>query len=188
MTVMIESADIAPCLLGLVIIVAMTALRWRASARFYNRMRQIRTVADLVRQHADYMEQFLAHEDAPSDVKAMLIAFSDAMSDEMAATTLAHRVIDSFSRSPAMSPEAVALAEAIEKLRVKRPGLAETFHRAVGTGMAGGFLRWTGAAGALELMAPQLLANRNEEFAAVAEGARLRNGIGFGFADAVPAA
>jgi hypothetical protein len=144
--------------------------------------------AEFMGQHAESLEQFLSSESAPTDLKAVLIGFSDALADEKVATELAEILCADQHNALPVSPDVAALMLAVDALRAQHPDLARIFFRAIGTGITAALFRWPRAARAMELLVSRMVADPANELAAAAVGARLRSGIRFGMRPVATAA
>lgn len=145
--------------------------RHRASA---HRVARLNRVAELLSEHAVALQHFLEDTDAPAELKALLIGFSDAMEKESVAVGMA----EFFARLKdlSLSSEAQTLLATTAELQRTRPDLADWFARAIGTATAAGFLRWEEAARHFESAMATIVADPRRECVAAVEGAR-RSGI-----------
>jgi hypothetical protein len=159
-----------------------------AERRSRKRVWQLEQAAELLRQHGDNLEQFLCSEDAPPDLKAVLIGFSDALADERVANELAEILCAGQRSGQSITPDVEALMLAVEDLRARHPNLARAFFRAVGSGVAAALFRWPHAARTMEMLTSRMVADPGNELAAAAVGARLRSGIRYGMRPAATAA
>jgi hypothetical protein len=156
--------------------------------RSRKRVWQLEQAAELLRQHGDNLEQFLCSDDAPADLKAVLIGLSDALADEDVANELAEILCAGQRDRQAIGSDVEALMSAVEDLRARHPNLARAFFRAIGTGVAAALFRWPHAARAMELLASRMVADPANELAAAAVGARLHSGIRLGMRPTATAA
>jgi hypothetical protein len=185
---MLHSIDYAVLITGFNILGLTLSIVVHTKRKSRRRVSQLEQAAILLQQHADNLEKFLSDRDAPVDLKAVLIGFSDALADQGVANDLAESLCGRQATSAPDCEDTEALMDALEQLRARRSDLADLFIRAVGSGIGATLLRWPKAARAVEVMAARMVADPRNEIAAAAEGARLWSGLRFGMRASAAAA
>ena len=132
---------------------------------------QIRTAAELLRDHYAALDEFLSDPAAPDAMSDMLIAFSDAASDEESGLHLARMIWEGDAATGPESSREI-LAE-LDDLRRHRPELANAFERAIGTGVIATFLRWDEPAKMFEQLVARTATDSRREIV-IATGAAKR--------------
>ena len=186
---MAASIDTVIAILGIAGLVAVflvaRAARHAGTAR---RIRQLDDAAELLRQHADALEQVLADHEAPTDLKVLLLRFSDLMADRDAVNDFGQWLSDRPISSPLDSDETRAIDATLSRLVATRPDLAEAFVGGVLTALFGAFLRWPESAAVLDRVGPSVVATRcrGVGVAVTAMSFRGRSGAILGTANAAP--
>src|ERR1019366_7770013 len=104
-------------------------------AKTARRVRQLDDAAELLKRHPDALEQVLADRDAPTDLKVLLLRFSDLMADRDAVNDYAQWLSARPLSSPLDSDEIRAIDETLSRLLETRPDLADAFVSGVLTGL-----------------------------------------------------
>lgn len=158
---MAVSVDTAIAVFAIAGVVAIfLAARAVQHARTTRRVRQLDDAAELLRRHADALEQVLTDHEAPTDLKILLLRFSDLMADRNAAHEFAQWLSARPLSSPLDSEEIRAIDETLSRLVVTRPDLADAFVSGVLAALFGAFLRWPECAAMLDRVGPSVAATR----------------------------
>lgn len=163
------------------------SLRERSTRANGIRTRQLALAVECLDKHAAALEQILNDPAAPTDLKKLVIAVSDAMSDRAVVEKLvewgATRPLD-----PPTDTESIRAIEAVlAPLRDSRPDLVEYFGIAVVTAVVGASLRWADSAALSELMFPWLMTTPRRDVAIAATATSLRSHGPFSLRPAVAA-
>lgn len=159
------SYDLSPYLAVILVSAVLWFLRSRSRERHLARVRQLDEAAELLDQHAEALERFLAAPAAPRELKTLLIEFSDVMADrEIVEKTAAWAASRPF-RQPVESYEADVLFAHFSSLRESRPDLADDFTLAIVTASMGATLRWPASAMLFDRMYPRIAATPKREVA-----------------------
>jgi hypothetical protein len=172
---------------------AMCALAWLlrhdAAERHARRVSQLRKSAELFQYHTRNLELFLEEPSAPRALKAMLVRFTDVMSDRQAMVEFARWM----SRQPLapISPldtETQDLLQLFDELQRTNPELARTLSSSLLCGVFGAMLRWPESARYFDLSGPNIAASGRWEVAAAVRASKMRSKQDFGLSLSSPVA
>jgi hypothetical protein len=151
------SSDLAPALAAILVAAVAWFIRTQSRARHETRVAQLRQATALIHQQAEASERFLASPAAPIDLKALLVAFNDAMADRASVEKWAIWAASRPSYAPIELAGTEALAAQLATLRHEHAELAEDFTTAVFSAAMGASLRWPETAKLFDRMFPHLL-------------------------------
>jgi hypothetical protein len=125
------------------------------------------------------LERFLDDEAAPSELKHLLIEFSDVMSQPEAVGKLTEWAAGRPFDQPLDTEETRAVGAMVTALRNRNLDLAGRFDAAVITAVAGASLRWPESAALFDCTFPRLVTTPKRDVAIAVTVTRFRPGMPF---------
>jgi hypothetical protein len=182
--------DIAEMVLALLFILLASVVTWHARTQAAHftvaRTKQLDEAADLLNLHARSLQRFLSDPDAPYELSALLVEFSDVMCEREAVARLSEWAVNRPFEQPMDTEETQALSAIVTDLRARNIDLAERFDAAVITAVAGASLRWPESAALFALTFPRLLFTPKRDVAIAVTVTHLRSGMPFSLKPSVP--
>lgn len=171
------SADTAiPFLLAGLAAAVIALLRANAQAAASTRTSQLEQAAALLTVHAWRMERFLEDPGAPPELRRLLVAVSNAMTDRQVVRDITQWLASRPLGWSADSPEADTLTRGLNVLREQEPVLADDFTIAVVTVVTGASLRWPESAALFDRVAMRIAATPRRDLAIAVSATGLRAG------------
>jgi|SRR5579862_5443881 len=171
---------------GLVPILAVAmiaAVAWyfrsRESARTTERTRQLNQAADYLEMHARWLGRFLEDPKPASELKELLLSFSDVMNERETVRKLTEWATTRPFEQSIDTDETKAIAVALESLRARDADLADKFDAAVISAVAGASFRWPENAKLFETAFPRLMTTPKRDVTIAVTATRLRPGTPF---------
>ena len=176
---MMPSVDFVIAVLAIAAVVAVfVGARAAQFAKTARRVRQLDDAAELLRRHADALEEVLADPEVPTDLKVLLLRFSDLMADRDAVNEFAQWLSARPLLSAPDSDEIRAADAMLLRLLETRPDLADAFASGVLTALFGALLRWPECAAMLDRVGPSVLAARGRGVGVAVTAMRFRGRAG----------
>ncbi len=151
------SGDLAPALAAILVAAVAWFIRTQSRSRHEIRIAQLHEATALIHQQAEAAERVLTSPAVPSDLKALLIAFSDAMADRASVEKWALWAASRPSYAPIELAGTEALAAQLATLRHAHAELAEDFTTSIFSAAIGASLRWPETARRFDRTFPHLL-------------------------------
>jgi hypothetical protein len=134
--IMMDNTELfAVVLTGSGLVFVLLALTACLRSLFYRRLIWLNRASKALARHADDLERFLAEDSAPADSKALYIGFSDVVTDQVTALSLADALSGARSGLLTIGDQTLALGAAWEELRGDQPNLANAYRHAIASGM-----------------------------------------------------
>jgi hypothetical protein len=168
-------------------LLAGAAAAWFLAARFAAQARRRRRAAQraeaegLVARHGAALARFLGDAAAPEGLQRLLLVYSDAMLEPGIVVRLARGAVAGHLTRMPDTVEYQDLAEALLRLALARPDLAEDFARAMTTGLLAALMRCAEAAAVTDAVLAAFATTPQRELTYAVTAARLRDQAALGF-------